>query len=358
MTKIYNNNTNKIKCDDSFSTPYWWNEEIEEQILYTRSKRRKLVRRREDTEREVNREVYKNARKTLNYKIRRAKKKAWNDLQSSLDNDIFGDGYRIVRAQLKAPLPKVVPINDDKTKVFKELFSCDGENSTQSYEKETVPEFPTITVDEVIAAAKKNKMGRAPGPDGISAQTVKIVILDNLDYFTTLFNNLIRERNFPIIWKTAKLILIEKPKKNKRNQPKYRPICLLNIISKTFENLLNERLQKEINERGGLNELQFGFRKRKTTVNAIEYVVRGVTENQRNGGWSGLLLIDVKNAFNCASWALILEKMKHRGISGYLIRVIQSYFTNIYVEILGAKKCEVFGGVPQGSVLVPTLWNL
>lgn len=41
------------------------------------------------------------------------------------------------------------------------------------------------------------------------------------------------------------LLLIEKPRENSEEQIKYRPIRLLNVISKIFENLINNRVLNE-----------------------------------------------------------------------------------------------------------------
>jgi hypothetical protein len=48
-----------------------------------------------------------------------------------------------------------------------------------------------------------------------------------LGFMTTLFNSLLRLGYFPVKWKTANIILINKPDKDKFNPDSYRPISLL-----------------------------------------------------------------------------------------------------------------------------------
>lgn len=47
---------------------------------------------------------------------------------------------------------------------------------------------------------------------------------------------------FPKKWKEANLVLLEKERKVGQAVPTYRPICLLNVLGKVYERLLNERL--------------------------------------------------------------------------------------------------------------------
>ncbi|KAG5877228.1 hypothetical protein JTB14_019955 [Gonioctena quinquepunctata] len=75
------------------------------------------------------------------------------------------------------------------------------------------------------------KPGKAPGLDGIPMEAIKK--LEEIAPKTILepLNDILTKRNFPKDWKQAKLVLI--PKGNAENM-KFRPICLLNSISKAL----------------------------------------------------------------------------------------------------------------------------
>lgn len=49
-----------------------------------------------------------------------------------------------------------------------------------------------------------------------------------------MLNKQLRKSEFPVEWKMTKLILIEKLKVSKE-ETKYRPICLLSVMGKMFE---------------------------------------------------------------------------------------------------------------------------
>lgn len=75
--------------------------------------------------------------------------------------------------------------------------------------------------------------------------------------------------------------------------------------------------------------------------------------------WRVLITLDVRNAFNMANWDLILRKLREFGVSSYLRNIISEYLKDRNIRAVGGKaKLTMQAGVPQGSVLGPTLWNI
>jgi len=71
--------------------------------------------------------------------------------------------------------------------------------------------------------------------------------------------------------------------------------------------------------------------------------------------------LDVKNAFNSASWYHTLNALSNLNVPVYIQRVIASYFEGrllLYETDFGQSTHRVSGGVPLGSVLGPLLWNV
>lgn len=72
--------------------------------------------------------------------------------------------------------------------------------------------------------------------------------------------------------------------------------------------------------------------------------------------------LDISNAFNTLPWSRIKESLRYRGIPLYLQRVVRDYLRDRWVTYTdrSGRVCEgeLHRGVPQGSVLGPSLWNV
>ena len=207
----------------------------------------------------------------------------------------------------------------------------------------------------------KLKKGKAPGPDGVPVEVVQLLTQERPEILVAIFNNILQTAEFPKVWKCARLVLIEKPRKM-NEEVSYRPICLIDSIAKILETILKDRLDMELQTRGGLSERQYGFRKGSSTVHALERVVDTVTKvksvSMANRDKLLLVTLDVKNAFNTARWDVIINELRgHWQVSEYLIANIRGYLSDRAVTAEG-QRYEVTMGVPQGSILGPLLWNI
>ncbi|XP_037944340.1 uncharacterized protein LOC119677145 [Teleopsis dalmanni] len=139
---------------------------------------------------------------------------------------------------------------------------------------------------------------------------------------------------------------------------------MLDTIGKVFERIISERLQQYLEGPNGLSDKQNGFRRARSTVDAIR-TVTNIAKEATSGGYTAMkycavITLDIKNAFNSANWSEILLALKTLKVLDYLVRIICSYFNDRILQYdteKGRKQYEVTGRVPQGSVLGPTLWN-
>lgn len=213
-----------------------------------------------------------------------------------------------------------------------------------------------ITNATIKPALKAAKTGRAPGPDKIPTEVLKVVQEANPDLIGTLLNRCMTEGRFPDSWKRAKAILIPKGEAGS-----YRPICLLDTLGKTLKRILADKILDHMTRHKGISPQQYGFTPGRSTTDAL-IDLRDTVETQRKARRTTIAVaIDIKNDFNTAKWRWIISELEEKAVPEHLVTMIRDYLCNrvIYYETPGHKLERLMTmGVPQGSVLGPVLWNI
>jgi hypothetical protein len=316
-------------------------------------------------------ESYRTARRAVKFAIKASKARCWTELLETVARDPWGLPYRIVMNKLRKPeqVPYLNELRNMET-VVRNLFPLHNLAEPRSRPHIDPGDIPLFTHADLTAACSSLGVGKAPGPDCIPNEVIIIVAKEYPDLLLRIYNDCITRGVFHDEWKRQRLVLLPKGGKPPDDPSAYRPLCMLNGLGKLLEKLILHRLHGCI-EPDGLSERQFGFRKGRSTIDAIETVVRGVRETLYRGSGSAkasghaiFITLDVKNAFNSARWDRIMTALEESGrIPLYLLRLLDSYFSNRILEYStadgrAAGTYSVTAGVPQGSVLGPTLWNI
>src|SRR5204862_7589276 len=114
---------------------------------------------------------------------------------------------------------------------------------------------------------------RAPGPDGIPAEALKVAMGSHPHLLLRMFNACLVAGVFPSRWKTARLALISKGKGDPESPSAYRPLCMLDTAGKLFERLLTPTVQLATQAAGGLSPRPHRFPKGHPTLNAVTEVL-------------------------------------------------------------------------------------
>jgi hypothetical protein len=136
-------------------------------------------------------------------------------------------------------------------KYFSELLG--GEENRQEKEKRQhrVGEIEEITREELEQQLRKLKRKKAPGRDGIQNESWIYGTEREVDRLLEIMNGVWKGEGFPQEWKEGIICPIYK-KGEKDTASNYRGITLLNTAYKVYAMIVEERLMKEMNERGAL----------------------------------------------------------------------------------------------------------
>lgn len=363
LTDTCNNNFPAKTYKGPKRTPaYWWNDEVSEKRKECIKCRRKLTRinktKKTDAEKSLTKEEYRTSRNKLKTAINQSKELTWKKLCADLENDPWGKAYKLIAKKFNT-LPKFKLTDEEIQKQINLLFPQDKKEVWKQRKAERIIRF---SEEELKYVLKKIKNGKSSGPDNIPPEIIKIVYNKKFNTVLNVYNDCLDKGIFPDIWKIARLVLLEKPKKDTAAETTYRPICLLDVAGKILEGLIKKRLEEELEEKQIIHTHQFGFRANRSTLNCLDKVLevpkKLKTFAPRKQGFCVIALFDIKNAFNSASWKHIIKALVKANISNYLINIIHSYLSDRYIITSNGKKVPVTRGVPQGSVLGPTLWNI
>lgn len=342
---------------------YWWNDEIAE-LRKNCFKARRQYQRSRSNEREERHMEYTVSRKKLKTAIHISKRNCWQNLCVEVDNDPWGKPYKIIMNKLKGSSPPITLTPDNLRNTVDTLFP------TQTLTPYVLPnvheEIPSITTEELLASCRRLGINKAPGPDGIPNIALKTAIVANPKLFLDVFEKCMQEGVFPKTWKRQKLTLIPKCKTISNDPSTFRPLCMLNSIDKIFERIVADRIDAGMD--GSISKYQYGFRKGRSTTDAVSLVI-SIAENATSGTrwkrgtikYCAIVTLDIKNAFNTARWNTIVDAIKAMKVPEYLIRLVANYLSNRVLcceTTEGHSEFTLTGGVPQGSVLGPLLWNV
>ena len=105
-----------------------------------------------------------------------------------------------------------------------------------------------------------------------------------------------------------------------------------------------------------------GFRKGRSTIDNIINLENDIQKNINNKKHVLAVFLDLEKAYDRIKIKNLIKKLKQYGIQGKMLSFIHNYLTNRTYQVrVGKKLSGTFhstGGLPQGSILSPLLFNI
>uniref|UniRef100_A0A8C2FGS7 Reverse transcriptase domain-containing protein n=1 Tax=Cyprinus carpio TaxID=7962 RepID=A0A8C2FGS7_CYPCA len=366
----------------------WWSEECSVAVK-ERNKAFRVLKRviTQDTVIE-----YQKKRATARKVIKSAKRKAWQEFCNTIGRETgMNVVWRMIRKMNGVNSCKKIPVieeegkvaitNKEKTEVLAKTFSKvhSIENLSDKFlnrRQELSRIYENVhekkqgaenSMDEDFNAfelkiAINNSKNTTPGKDMITYNMLKNLPEIAIKTMLDLYNHIWNEGYLPKDWKSAIVIPVVKPGKDATKSNSYRPIALTSTLCKVMEKMLVRRLNYFLEKKEILTPVQCGFRKKRTTMDALLLFENEVRKALIMKEFLVAVFFDIEKAYDTLWREGLLIKLDRIGVGGRMYNWILDFlFERTFQVRIGEETSasyDILNGTPQGSVISPILFNL
>ena len=240
-----------------------------------------------------------------------------------------------------------------------EIFCVEHDFKSNVFESQELNS--RISLSEVQSAIKALKRDKASAGDDLLNE----YFVESFDilasHIVDLFNAIFDSGHFPKKWSEGIIVPIHK-NNDVNDVNNYRGVTLVSCFSKLFTSVINRRLNDWVGKHKVLGDSQFGFRKGRSTVDAIFVLNSVINKVLSRGKRLYCAFVDLKKAFDSVYLNGLWNKLFKLGVDSKMLSIIHDMYQQVRCCVKGQSTYSEFFectiGLKQGEVLSPILFSM
>lgn len=257
---------------------------------------------------------------------------------------------------------------------YSQLFQRDEALNTMHFENVLLELMPRlddettawleqpIEISEISAAIDELKVGKTPGPDGLSTALYKKYKNILAQQLHKVLADSYKTKLLPPSFLNSHTVLIPKvdDAEKLRSVKNYRPIALSNVDYKIFMKVLARRLQSVIHRIVGSHQT-CGIKGRTIFTNV--HCARSILECcDMELDQVAMIQIDLEKAFDRVQHSVLYGVLKHIGVGQVILNGVEMAYSGCTTQLIVngrlSEPIPILSSVRQGCPLSPLLFNI
>lgn len=217
-----------------------------------------------------------------------------------------------------------------------------------------------ISVEELEEVIRAMPSGKAPGPDGFTAEFFKSFATELAPRLLEVYKEALERGELPLTMRQALITLIPKKGKDPGECRNYRPISLMQMDVKIISKVLANRLDKVITSL--IHTDQVGFIRGRSSADNIRRLIDVMWSVAEVQSPVAAISLDAEKAFDMVEWPYLFELLGRYGFGGTFIEWIRLLYKHPMAAVqtngLVSDYFALGRGTRQGSPISPLLFCL
>ncbi|XP_059219431.1 RNA-directed DNA polymerase from mobile element jockey [Stomoxys calcitrans] len=214
--------------------------------------------------------------------------------------------------------------------------------------------FSMTDFEKCLEGKRKNSAG---GADGITYAMIRALSDKSKENLLTAMNKAFCENLIRDSWRVIKIVPIPKPNKDHNDIANFRPISLISVILKCMNLMIKDKLLDYFQANDIIPHRSFAYRKNYSTASCLNEFLHRVAILKNNNLKVLVLSLDISNAYNCVNVGIMYNMLAELGVNKSICSWVRNFLSERVLK-LGNAEVTVRDGLPQGSCLSPTLFNI